>query len=248
MAQRGAMMMVLMIGLHSLVEYPLWYSYFLLPAAWAWGFALQGFAGGGDDDRRPAVRATTRPEALASGHAAAAATAPTPTPGAAPSRALVVAALTLAAGAALSVPDYLRVADIFTASPGAPPLEQRIAAGQRSVFFAHHADYAAVTSGLPVADPARAFDRVTHYLLDTRLMIAWAQSLAARGEVDAARHVAARLREFRKADAEEFFAPCTDATETVLPQSRGAPLFPCVPPVRDLPWRWFRQAAEVPGL
>jgi hypothetical protein len=33
------MLMVLMIGLHSLLEYPLWYAYFLLPAAWAWGFA-----------------------------------------------------------------------------------------------------------------------------------------------------------------------------------------------------------------
>ncbi len=32
--------MVLMIGLHSLLEYPLWYAYFLLPTAFAWGFAL----------------------------------------------------------------------------------------------------------------------------------------------------------------------------------------------------------------
>ena len=28
-------MMVLLVGLHSLLEYPLWYAYFLLPAAWA---------------------------------------------------------------------------------------------------------------------------------------------------------------------------------------------------------------------
>ena len=41
-AQRCALVMVLMIGLHSLLEYPLWYAYFLLPAAWAWGFALAG--------------------------------------------------------------------------------------------------------------------------------------------------------------------------------------------------------------
>ena len=47
-AARAGWVLVLMIGLHSLVEYPLWYSYFLLPAAWAWGFALQGRAGGAE--------------------------------------------------------------------------------------------------------------------------------------------------------------------------------------------------------
>ena len=39
-AQRCAAMMLLLIGLHSLLEYPLWYAYFLLPAAWVWGWAL----------------------------------------------------------------------------------------------------------------------------------------------------------------------------------------------------------------
>jgi O-antigen ligase len=37
---RAAWVMILMIAIHSLDEYPLWYAYFLLPAAWAWGFAL----------------------------------------------------------------------------------------------------------------------------------------------------------------------------------------------------------------
>ncbi len=32
--QRSAGMMLLLIGLHSLLEYPLWYAYFLLPTAW----------------------------------------------------------------------------------------------------------------------------------------------------------------------------------------------------------------------
>ena len=39
-AGRCALMMVLLIGLHSLLEYPLWYAYFLLPTAFAWGLAL----------------------------------------------------------------------------------------------------------------------------------------------------------------------------------------------------------------
>ena len=38
--RRCAFMLVLMIGLHSLLEYPLWYAYFLLPTAFAFGIAL----------------------------------------------------------------------------------------------------------------------------------------------------------------------------------------------------------------
>ena len=40
-AQRAALVMVLMAGVHSLLEYPLWYSYFLLPAAFAFGLCLE---------------------------------------------------------------------------------------------------------------------------------------------------------------------------------------------------------------
>jgi hypothetical protein len=38
--RRSACMMLLLIGLHSLLEYPLWYAYFLLPTAWLFGHAL----------------------------------------------------------------------------------------------------------------------------------------------------------------------------------------------------------------
>jgi O-antigen ligase len=38
--RRAALMIVLTIGLHSLLEYPLWYAYFLLPACFALGLAL----------------------------------------------------------------------------------------------------------------------------------------------------------------------------------------------------------------
>ena len=33
-------MLVVVVGLHSLLEYPLWYAYFLLPTAFALGLAL----------------------------------------------------------------------------------------------------------------------------------------------------------------------------------------------------------------
>ncbi len=38
--QRAALVMVLMVTLHSLLEYPLWYSYFLLPTSFAFGLCL----------------------------------------------------------------------------------------------------------------------------------------------------------------------------------------------------------------
>ena len=217
-AQRAAMLMVSMIGLHSLLEYPLWYSYFLLPAAWAWGFALRSPPGAGASAPVPA-----------SSRAA---------PG------LALAGMALVAGAVWSVVDYARVAAIFSASPGAAPLEQRIADGRHSVFFGHHADYAAVTSGVDLPDPAHAFDRATHYLLDTRLMIAWAQALAAQGQMDEARYLAQRLREFRNPGAAEFFEPCeaTAAAAAPVASAASAPPFQCELPTRQPGWR-----AYVPG-
>ncbi|RVU49128.1 PglL family O-oligosaccharyltransferase [Rubrivivax rivuli] len=225
-AQRAAVLMVVMIGLHSLLEYPLWYSYFLLPAAWAWGYALQ-----------PAAKPVS---ASLSGPASAAAVVAQRL--APPSRALAAAAALVAAGAVFSVVDYLRVAAIFSASAGSKPLAVRVAEGQQSVFFAHHADYAAVTAGLPVPDPERAFARAVHFLLDARLMMAWADSLAKRGKLDEASHIAERLREFRRTDAEEFFAVCETAASAPAAPMPAASTFACRPPTRALGWRAFTAA------
>ena len=70
------------------------------------------------------------------------------------------------------------------------------------------------------------------YLLDTRLMMAWADAYAQSGDLDRARHIAARLREFRNPDAKEYFAPCAEKIEPVPYQ--------CEPPTRALGWRDFR--------
>ena len=210
LGRRCALLMVLMIGLHSLLEYPLWYSYFLLPAAWAWGFAV--------GDRRGLA-------------------APAGVTAAAP--AFVAAAVALSAGSALSVLDYIPVTRIFSADADGQPLAQRIARGQRSVLFAHHADYAAATTGNhPGEDELQPFVRATHYLLDTRLMVAWAEALARHGEVDEARALAARLREFHNAGSASFFAACNPAAAASAPAS-GAPPFQCQPPQHAHGWREF---------
>lgn len=202
LARRAAWVFVLMIGLHSLLEYPLWYSYFLLPTAWALGFGL-----GADRRRLAAQRAA---------------------PLLAPAGALLVLA------AVFSVWDYGRVTAIFAAADGAPPLAQRIERGQRSVFFAHHADYAAATTDTEPRLRERAFAGAAHFLLDTRFMMAWADDYAERGDFDRARHLAARLREFRNALSKDWLAEC-DAP----PTAGQPPPYQCAPPQRPLGWRDF---------
>jgi hypothetical protein len=78
-----------------------------------------------------------------------------------------------------------------------------------------------------------ALERATHSLLDSRLMMAWANALAESGQTERARYLVARLREFDKTDTEEFFAPCADATITVKP-------FQCQPEPKGLTWRDFQ--------
>ncbi|MFO1269378.1 MAG: Wzy polymerase domain-containing protein, partial [Rubrivivax sp.] len=217
---RAGVLMVLMIGLHSLLEYPLWYAYFLLPIAWAWGYAMGG-----------------RNSQIAPAAAPAEDAAPQSPPR--PSLPLAAAAGAVVLGAALSIADYTRVVAIFASSDGDLPLAQRIEAGRRSVFFAHHADYAAVTSGVPMHDAATSFADTTHYLLDSRLMIAWAGWLAQQGRADLARHLAACLREFRSEDSTEFFAECPGL---VAPPAGSVPAtapVQCQRPARTPNWHEY---------
>jgi hypothetical protein len=198
-ARRGAVMVVLMIGLHSMLEYPLWYSYFLLPTAWALGVAL----------RRPTMPRRRRPTSARAARR----------PGRwRPARWLLLV------GAAVSTWDYRRVSEIFKATPGAPPLQQRVETGQHSLFFGHHADYAAVTTAPRPSAFMPAFDRAAHHLLDARLMRAWAQALDETNQVDRSRHLAQRLAEFRHPQAADFFAVCAEppAAAAVPEESAGA--------------------------
>jgi len=120
----------------------------------------------------------------------------------------------------------VRVVAIFSPPIGAASLEQRIADGQRSWFFAHHADYAAVTTVEHPSDAISGFRRAPHYLLDARLMMAWARALDESGQVERARYVAQRLQEFRNDQAESFFAPCEDSSVQDKPFQCQAPSMP----------------------
>ena len=208
----AAFMIVLMIGLHSLLEYPLWYAYFLLPTAFAFGLCL------GDPPRgkEPAPDSPAKEASIWR------------------IRPLLVASLLMFAGGVFLLVDYMKVVAIFSVNENAPPLAQRIADGRRSMFFAHHADYAAATIAEHPSQVMYAFKRAPHYLLDVRLMMAWAKALNEAGETDKARYVAQRLKEFRNEQAAEFFAPCNEP----LPQPDKP--FQCQQPTRPLSYEDFR--------
>jgi len=206
---RAALAMVVMVLLHSLLEYPLWYAYFLLPAAFAFGVALGGpVVAEAEVATAPAERGT---------------------------RPLLLAAMFLLLGGVVAVQDYLRVVVIFAPPEEATPLAQRIADGQHSWFFSHHADYAAVTTVEHPSQVKAGFAGATHYLLDARLMMAWAKALDESGDSDGARYLAQRLKEFRNEQANEFFAPCGEVASAA-----SAPPFQCLKPMAPLDYKRFK--------
>jgi O-antigen ligase len=208
---RAAFVMVLMMVVHSMLEYPLWYAYFLLPTAFALGVCL-----GHSTPRADVTEGAPTPLRLRG--------------------ALIIASMLLVAGTVFSVFDYMRVTRIFTVDDDdSTPLSQRIAEGQKSIFFAHHADYAAATVATHPSTAWTAFRRAPHLLLDTRLMMAWARAYAEKGDIERARYIADRLREFRNPDSAEFFAECDKAKAAGTPEP-----FQCKPATRQFTYQDFK--------
>jgi hypothetical protein len=76
-------------------------------------------------------------------------------------------------------------------------------------------------------------------------MMAWAKALDEQGESDKARYLAARLKEFRNDQTDEFFAPCQAISPAGLPgaatpASAGKPSFQCLAPTKELRFEDFR--------
>jgi len=197
--RRAALMIVLTIALHSLLEYPLWYAYFLLPACFAFGLALPA-----DDAAAPARFS------------------PLPWLGG-----------LLIAGSLFAVWDYQRIVSIYAPGARAAPLSERIATGQASPLFSHQADYAAATSQPPGADALAASRRTAFSLVDARLLMHWSRSLEATGDVEGARYMADRLREFRNPTGDNWFESCAEpASAPVMAQ--------CQPASAIIDWRSLR--------
>jgi O-antigen ligase len=197
------------LALHSLLEYPLWYAYFLLPGAFVWGLGL-------------AAAESTQPHAQ-SRHQHKQPIAWENMPG-----------LVMLIGAVWCGIDYQYAVNIYAPSTHAGPLAERIATGRTKPWFGYQADYAWVTDaspGTPSLAPV-AFRRTLHNLLDARLMIAYARSLAEHGQVDKARYVVQRLNEFHHPLGQAFMAPCQQSDT-----STSAKPFQCTPPDKHYNWQ-----------
>jgi hypothetical protein len=209
--RRGAWLLLMAVGWHSLLEFPLWYVYFSLPTALALLVCL-----GWDQPLGKAARW----QALLLG----------------------LAGTGLLAVAAWAYADMRAVRAIYSPTAGAGPLSLRIERGEQATWFSDQAHYArAVTLQPAPGQPWTGasdytFERASHVLLDPRLLMAWADALAARnapGDRDRARYLAARLREFQHPAAQTWLQACTD------PKTPAWRHFACEAPQRAWTWRDF---------
>ena len=210
---RAAFVMLTLVLLHSLLEYPLWYAYFLLPTTFMLGLCLAR------SSLSQSVAASARPsDALAASN-------------------IRPAGLFLMLGAAFSVQDYLRLMPIFIPPPPgiASPLSERIAAGQRSLLFPYVADLVAAVQPGHSEAALSAAKRASHNLLDAPLMMAYANSMHATGDTDRAAYIAQRLREFPNGSSTAYFAPCKDPTLTDAQRP-----YQCFAPQRKFTFEDFR--------
>ena len=210
---RCALMIVVVAGVHSMLEYPMWYAYLLLPTAWAFGMSM----GGGGAAQAPGTMPATGVEPSG----ALASSAP-------PLRAWRVFGVLMVVLAASAWMDYLNVVRVFL--PSQESLPDRVHGAQRSPLFSYLADF--VDVGITKLTPALV-DRTSHVIISGHLFMAWSQMLYDQGQVDKARYLAARLREFKLEGPAFWYVPCDDPKVVDKP-------FQCLPPGRPLTWSDFR--------
>ena len=148
-----------------------------------------------------------------------------------------LASIALLLGGIFAFNDYRHVMGIYKwrEADGAV-FEKRIGTARGSILFTHYVDYATAMSARDPATANDAFARASHFLLDTPFMIAWANELNERGELDKARYVAQRLREFGAGGADTFFEPCglqPNRSSILQSKETSERPFQCTPPGRS---------------
>jgi len=207
--ERSALVLVLLILAQAMVEFQLWYAYFLFPATFAMGLAWHG------------VR-----------HSSSTSTAKGPD-GAA--HVVQLLGLFMVAISFSALADFTRVVAIVNDSADGEPVLQRVLrAQQKSRLFSLQADYAAAGLLPPGAEALDAARRTAHVMSDDMILISWANSLVMTGQMDKARYLAQRAREFKTERVKAWMAHC----QTVRPGEPGP--FQCQQPAITYSYRDFR--------
>lgn len=217
--RRGVFFLVAALFVPTLLEYPLWYAYFLFPAAVLLGLAATTRLGPETAQQQPLPKRPTavRPNALL--------------------------ASVLILGGTFALSDYLKVVQVYVPidSFTPPPLAQRMAIADGSLLYAGSAYFAPATRLKPGPEAERAARITAHHNLEANVLKAWMRSLHAMGEIDKARYLAARFREFRgEESAALFFAECDSQP------AASKPWF-CQPPVGRYTHRDFEVSAPQPN-
>lgn len=173
-------LLILIVLLHSLLEYPLWFSYFLLPTAILLSWLLV---------------ADTPPKSLSASARQHGKVAAARVPMGPLRYGLAGAALLLIGSVGYAGREYQKVTAIHAAVAQPDALMRAIERARSSRLFGHFGDYAAIMLAGDAAAPA-LFARPIRHLIDERLLSAYARMLSLAGDGERARFVVARAREF----------------------------------------------------
>lgn len=174
-------LMLAVVMLHSLFEYPLWFSYFLLPSAFllAW---LAGSTTPGD---------TLPPAVNTASHGSPA----RPTVSVPVTAMVTIVAASLLVALLWATREYDKATAIHRQAGSPVALNAAVDAARGSSLFGQYGDYAAIMLA-DEAVPLSWFERPIRNVLDERLLVAYARALARAGDNARAAYVVARAREF----------------------------------------------------
>jgi O-antigen ligase len=180
---RAMGMFLLAILVHSMLEYPLWYAYFLLPFAFTLG-AFAEIGGSAQQGQHPdqGNAAPTEGEILKVS--------------ALPSRMLIFGGVFTTLLAVFGLWDYAKVSPSFEVK-STTPLHDRVIHSYTSVLFLNLADYSALNlTGISPAKAAvqlRLASRVAHFRFDPQVAAAHAAAASLTGQMPLAKASAYRL-------------------------------------------------------
>lgn len=167
-----ATMLLAVMLIHSLFEYPLWFTYFLLPSAFLFAWLLRA-CGSAESD---AAAVSARNKGVRS-------------------IAVAMTSLLSATVAIFAVVEYQKATAIHQNSRDRNALASAVATARASKLYGHFGDYAAIMLASDRAELSM-FNRPVRHVLDERLLTAWARALERSGDTERAAYVIARAREF----------------------------------------------------